>query len=63
MSLRYVCVAHHDIYLVFIFHKNTHAIFQHYVIFLRVAVAPVTDRVSQYSCSMLEIFGMDVCYI
>ena len=63
MSLRYVCVAHHDIYLVFIFHKNTHALFQHYVIFLRVVAAAATDRVSQYRCSMLEIFGMDVCYI
>ena len=63
MSLRYVCVVHHDIYLVFIFHKNAHALFQHYVIFLRVAAAAATDRVSQSKCSMLEIFGMDVCYI
>ena len=63
MSLRYVCVSHHDIYLVFIFHKNTHALFQNYVIFLRVAVAAATDCVSQSRCSMLEIFGMDVCYI
>ena len=63
MSLRYVCVAHHDMYLFFIFHNNTHALFQHYVIFLRVVAAAATDRVSQYRCSMLEIFGMDVCYI
>ena len=63
MNLRYMCVAHHDMYLVFIFHKNTYALFQHYVIFLRVAAAAATNHVSQYRRSMLEIFGMDVCYI
>ena len=63
MSLRYVCVAHHDMYLVFIFYKNAHALFQPYVIFFKVAAAVATDRVSQSRCSMLEIFGMDVCYI
>ena len=56
MSLRYVCVAHHDMSLVFIFHKNAHDLFQHYVIFLRVAVAAATDCVSQSRCSMLEMF-------
>ena len=63
MSLRYVYVAHHDMYLVFIFHKNTHALFQHYVIFLRVATVAATDCVSKSRCLMLEIFDMDVCYI
>ena len=63
MSLRYVCVAHHDMYLFFIFHKNTHVLFQHYVIFLRVAAAATTDRVSKSRCSMIKIFGMDVFYI
>ena len=33
MRLRYVCFSHHDMSLVFIFHKNSHALFQHYVIF------------------------------
>ena len=63
MSLRYVCVAYHDMYLVSIFYKNAHALFQHYVIFLRVAAVVATDRISQSRCSMLEIFGMDVCCI
>ena len=63
MSLRYVRVAHHDMYLVFIFHKNTHVLFQHYLIFLRVVAAAAIGCVSQYRCSMLEIFDMDVCYI
>ena len=44
------------------FHKNAHALFQHYDIFFKVAAAAATGCASQYTCSMLEIFGMDVCY-
>ena len=59
-----ICVCCTSWYVfIFIFHNNTHALFQHYVIFLRVVAAAATDRVSQYRFSMLEIFGMDVCYI
>ena len=63
MSLRYMGVAHHDMSLVFIFHKNSHALFQTLCHFLRVAAVAATNRVSQSRCSMLEIFDMDVCYI
>ena len=63
MSLRYVCVAHHDMYLVLFSIKIHMFYFNIMSFFLRVAATAATDRVSQSRFSMLEIFGMDMCYI